>query len=74
MALSYAIESYHLYSRGQLPAILTPYRSASTWRRLRFDNARLRTLGWRPLLSLEEGLQQTFEGLRLRLEAGETLV
>jgi nucleoside-diphosphate-sugar epimerase len=62
---------YHRHSRGQLPALLTPYRVASTWKRMRFENAKLRRLEWQPLISTEEGLRRTFERLKERREAGE---
>jgi nucleoside-diphosphate-sugar epimerase len=63
--LSRALSAYSRWSRGQLPAAFTPYRSATTWRPMRFSNARLKALGWRPLLTTEEGLRRTFEHDRL---------
>ena len=65
MLLSKLVERYHTYSRGQLPAILTPYKAAAQWRGNRFDNSRLKALGWRPAIGLEEGLQRTFAALRM---------
>lgn len=65
-------EKYHAYSRGQVPAVLTPYRTAATWKRTRFDNRKLKQLGWRPLVSTDEGLRRTFQYLRARrLEAAQ---
>jgi nucleoside-diphosphate-sugar epimerase len=64
LGLSHAIERYHQRSKGQLPAFLTPYRVASTWKRCRFDNRRLKSLGWRPLVGLRDGLRLTFEAER----------
>jgi nucleoside-diphosphate-sugar epimerase len=69
MALSKMVERYHRYSKGQLPAILTPYKSATQWKGNRFDNARIKALGWQPRLSTEEGLRRTFEHLRRQHEA-----
>ena len=58
------VERYHRYSQGQLPAIFTPYKARSTWGGNRFDNARLKALGWRPEVSTEEGLRRTFAAMR----------
>jgi nucleoside-diphosphate-sugar epimerase len=66
MALAWAIARYHEASRGQLPAVLTPYRVASTWKGNRFDNARLKSIGWRPTVPTEEGLRRHFAALRGR--------
>ena len=74
LVLSRAMQWYNRYSRGQLPAVLTPYRVASTWKRVRFDNSKLKGLGWKPLVSTAEGLRRTFEGLRERQAAGERLL
>ncbi len=63
LALSHLVERYHKFSRGQLPPIFTPYKTATTWGGNRFDNTRLRQLGWRPLVSMQEGLRRTFEWL-----------
>ena len=61
--LSGLIEHYHLKSRGQIPAVLTPYRTASAWKPQRFDNSKLKQLGWRQLVPTEEALRRTFEYL-----------
>lgn len=71
LGLAHGVRWYHRHSRGQLPALLTPYRVASTWKRTRFENGRLRKLGWRPPFSTDEGLRRTFERLKERREAGE---
>jgi nucleoside-diphosphate-sugar epimerase len=65
-AASSLVERYHVYSRGQLPAILTPYKVAAIWKGTTFDNQRLKALGWRPTVSTEEGIRRTFDDLRLR--------
>jgi nucleoside-diphosphate-sugar epimerase len=59
-ALSWLCERYYQYSQGQLPAFFTSYRSATTWAGNRFSNAKLKSLGWRPIVSTEEGLRRTF--------------
>jgi nucleoside-diphosphate-sugar epimerase len=61
---SHLVSWYHGYSRGQLPAFVTPYKVASAWKGTRFDNRRLRSLGWQPLVSTEEGLRRTFAHAR----------
>ena len=59
LALSAAMERYHAWSKGQLPAVLTPYRSATLWGGNRFSNAKLRALGHRQPLSTAEGMRRT---------------
>ena len=54
-----------LFSRGQLPAVLTPYKSAALWKSFRFDNSKLKSLGWRPLHTTKEGLREMFDYLRV---------
>jgi nucleoside-diphosphate-sugar epimerase len=70
-SLSGWLERYHIRSQGQLPAVFTPYKTASAWKGTRFDNSRLKSLGWRPIISTEEGLRRTFEYLRARKQGGE---
>jgi nucleoside-diphosphate-sugar epimerase len=64
MALSKGVESYHAYSKGQLPAIFTPYKTATTWKGNRFDNTKVKGLGWKQLVPTKEGMRRTFESLR----------
>ncbi len=63
-ALSWAAERYSRFSRGQLPAVFTPYRTATTWGGNRFDNRKLKALGWRPTVSTDEGLRLAFAHFR----------
>ncbi len=37
------------WSKGQLPAIFTPYKSATAWGGNRFDNSKLKGLGWKQI-------------------------
>jgi nucleoside-diphosphate-sugar epimerase len=62
--LSRAVEWYHRYSRGQLPAILTPYKTEAMWRSFRYENGKLKSIGWRPAVATDEGLRRTFAALR----------
>jgi peptidoglycan/xylan/chitin deacetylase (PgdA/CDA1 family)/nucleoside-diphosphate-sugar epimerase len=61
------ITKYNRYSKGQLPAILTPYKVASMWGGNRFDNSKLRSIGWKQLVPTAEGLRRTFAAFRTRL-------
>lgn len=63
--LSWLLAAYSRWSKGQLPAVFTPYRTATTWKATRFSNAALKALGWTPLLSTDEGLRRAFEHYRL---------
>src|SRR5262249_45372567 len=47
-----------------------PYKVASMWGGNRFDNAKLRSIGWTQLVSTAEGLQRTFVDLRNRTAPG----
>jgi nucleoside-diphosphate-sugar epimerase len=58
-------EWYCARSAGQVPAVLTPYKSASMWKRLRYSNAKAKAvLGWKPRVGLREGLARSEEWLR----------
>ena len=59
--LSRLVAGYSRWSKGQLPAIFTPYKTATTWKPARFTNSKLKSLGWRPLVSTDEGLRRAFE-------------
>jgi len=63
--MSWLSERYTEYSQGQLPALFTRYRTAATWGGNRFSNGKLKGLGWRPIVSTEEGLSRTFAALRI---------
>ena len=60
LAASRALERYRAASKGQLPAIFTPYKTRSSWKPMRFDNSRLRAIGWHPGVSTADGLRRTF--------------
>ncbi len=62
------VERYNTWSKGQLPAIFTPYKTKAMWGGNQFSNAKLKGLGWRPLLSTREGLDRTLAALRLESE------
>ena len=66
--LSRMLERYHSWSRGQLPAIFTPYKTRNMWGGNRFSNARLKSTGWKQLVPTSEGLRRTFEAFRADLK------
>jgi nucleoside-diphosphate-sugar epimerase len=66
MFLSKQVERYNIRSKGQLPAIFTPYKTATTWKGNRFDNRKLKMLGWKQIVPTDEGLKRTFAYLRAR--------
>ena len=55
---------YHRSSKGQLPAVFTPYVVRSMYRPLRYSNASLRAIGWRQAMPTTEALELTFRWLR----------
>jgi nucleoside-diphosphate-sugar epimerase len=63
-ALAKLLEKYHRWSKGQLPAVFTPYKVAATWGGNTFDNRKLKGIGWKQLVSTEEGMRRTFAWLK----------
>jgi nucleoside-diphosphate-sugar epimerase len=66
--LARAIEWYAGFSEGQLPAVLTPYKVSAMWKRVRIDNTKIKSLGWRPAISTEEGIRRTFASFRAQVQ------
>jgi len=64
MAISRAVERYNLRSKGQLPAIFTPYKTLAMWGGNRFSNAKLKAIGWKPLIPTSEGIARSFAWFR----------
>ena len=62
--LARILEGYHRKSQGQLPAIVTRYKAAAAWGGNRFNNAKLKALGWHQLVSTSDAMAKTFEYLR----------
>jgi len=51
---------YSRWSEGQLPAVLSRYKSDAIWKPLRYSNLKARQkLHWSPIISTEEGLKRT---------------
>jgi len=61
--MSSMVEGYHRRSKGQLPDVFTPYKTANLWKATRFDNSKLKGFGWRQLVSTHDGLQRAFAWL-----------
>jgi nucleoside-diphosphate-sugar epimerase len=68
MIVSRVIERYHRRSKGQLPAIFTPYKTTSMWGGNRFSNAKLKSLGWKQRVNTSEGMRRTFEYFRAQFQ------
>lgn len=59
--LSRAVSWYSRTSKGQLPAVFTPYRTAASWKGNRFDNSKLKSLGWTPSVPTRQGMEESLE-------------
>ncbi|MEN1972036.1 NAD-dependent epimerase/dehydratase family protein [Luteimonas sp. MJ204] len=60
---SRGLVAYNRRSKGQLPAVFTPYIVRSMYRRFRHSNAALKALGWTPKVATAEGMRRTFDAL-----------
>jgi nucleoside-diphosphate-sugar epimerase len=50
---------YNKRSRGQLPAVLTPYKSNAMWKRLKYSTRKPQSvLGWSPRRSTQAGIHE----------------
>ncbi len=58
------LSTYSARSKGQLPAVLTPYVVKSMYRPLRYDNTAIKSIGWKPAINTNAGLQEFFSYLR----------
>jgi len=58
------VERYSEKSKGQLPAIFTPYKTQTMWGGNRFSNAKLKRLGWTQIVPTQEGLRRSFDAFR----------
>ena len=58
---------YHKRSKGQLPAVFTPYVVDSMYRPLRYSNAALKRIGWTQRISTEDGVRQSFQYFKEQL-------
>ena len=60
---SRVLVAYHRRSKGQLPAVFTPYVVRSVYRPFKHSNAALKALGWQPRVDTREGMARTFATL-----------
>ncbi|MCA9079841.1 MAG: SDR family oxidoreductase [Planctomycetaceae bacterium] len=61
--LSWIYATYSRWSQGQLPPVITPYRSAAIWKPLRYSNAQAKhKLNWVQPISTEQALERTIAG------------
>lgn len=51
---------YHKRSKGQLPAVFTPYVVDSMYRPIRYSNAGLKSIGWTQGVSTHDGIRTSF--------------
>jgi nucleoside-diphosphate-sugar epimerase len=58
--LSWSCEKLHRWSRGLTPAVLTTYKTACLWRPYRYSNEKLKRLGWKQLVSSDDGMRRLF--------------
>ncbi len=59
------LRRYHRISRGQLPAVFSPYVVRSMFRDFTYSNAALKSLGWSPRIETRDALATTFAALRI---------
>lgn len=64
MLLATAVESYHVRSYGQIPAVLTPYETSAMCKGFRFDTRKIKALGWKQIVATEAGMRETFAFLK----------
>jgi len=64
MLLSHFVKWYYHHSGGQLPSLFTPYKTATTWGGNRFDNSKLKSIGWKQLVSTRDAMNNTFTAFR----------
>ncbi len=63
--LNFLWEKYSKWSNGQLPLLFNRGRCAVYWKGNRYTNDKLKKLlGWKPKVSMEEGLQRYFGYIR----------
>jgi nucleoside-diphosphate-sugar epimerase len=58
---------YSDYTKGHLPSIFTPYKVDAIWKGHKFSNKKAKDkLQWKPLVSMQDGLQRTYDYMKYR--------
>ena len=60
---------YHKRSKGQLPAVFTPYVVDSMYRPLQYSNAGLKSIGWTQRIPTQDGIKTTFAYLKEQMRS-----
>jgi nucleoside-diphosphate-sugar epimerase len=60
---------YHKRSKGQLPAVFTPYVIRSMYQPQRYSNAALKAIGWTQRVGTQDGMRQAFAYFKDQLKA-----
>ena len=59
--ISWLCEKYYSFSKGQLPEIFTRYKTASIWVNRRYNNNKLKSIGWIQRISTDVALMRFFD-------------
>jgi nucleoside-diphosphate-sugar epimerase len=60
------LEKYYRHSKGQLPAVFTPYVVRSMYRPLSYSNAALKAIGWRPKVSTADAIALSMQAWKAK--------
>lgn len=63
MKISAICEWYFVKSKGQLPELLTKYKTANMWKGNKFNNSKLKKIGWIPTIDTVSGINDYFASL-----------
>lgn len=64
---SQVLVNYHKKSKGQMPAVFTPYVVRSMYTPIRYSNEGLKRIGWSQRVPTPEGLKRTYAWLKAQL-------
>lgn len=64
---SQVLVNYHKRSKGQMPAVFTPYVVRSMYTPIRYSNDGLKQIGWSQRVPTPEGLSRTYSWLKSQL-------
>ena len=67
-----ALERYHRKSKGQLPAVFTPYVVRSMYRPIRYSNEALKSIGWTQRVSTSEALARSMRAWHAKVQAARS--